>query len=100
MATDVTVAAPEPAPPAARTRRDVIFAWIRRLLVALVLVGAAHQLVVQWPEVSTALRTIPWHALLLSLLSVAGMLWLGPIVWRMVVSDVGSPVRMRDASMI
>lgn len=99
MTTETTVPAPEGVPPV-RSRREAVLTWGRRVLVVLVLVGASYQLVVQWPEVSGALRTLPWYSLVLSFLAVAVALWIGPVVWRMVVSDLGSPVRLRNASMI
>ncbi|MFD1147627.1 lysylphosphatidylglycerol synthase domain-containing protein [Saccharothrix hoggarensis] len=82
----------------ARTRKQVVIAWARRLLVVLVLAGAVYQLTGQWDEVSAALLSLPWQSVALSMVAVFAGLFLGSVVWKIVLSDLGAPVTYADAA--
>lgn len=75
-------------------------AWIRRLLVLAVVAGALYQVSTQWSEVSRTLLALPWYSVVLSSLAAFAGIWLGPLMWRAVLASLGSPIRVRDASMI
>ncbi|GLZ32543.1 membrane protein [Lentzea sp. NBRC 105346] len=94
---DVAPADAEQAPPA-KTRKAVVIAWAKRLLVVAVLAGATWSLVGQWDEVSARLLALPWQSVVLSLVAVFVGIFLGPLVWKIVLSDLGAPVRFVDAS--
>jgi len=98
MTADTTLT--ETAPKTVGNKKAVVITWLRRVLVIAVLAGAAYQLVVQWPDVSRTLASLPWPSVVLSFLAVLAGLGLGPPMWRTVLRDLGTPVRMRDASMI
>ncbi|MEU5690956.1 lysylphosphatidylglycerol synthase domain-containing protein [Actinosynnema sp. NPDC020468] len=83
---------------APRTRKQVIIGWARRLLIVLVLAGAVYQVYSQWDEVSEALLKLPWQSVVLSLLAVFAGLFLGSVVWKIVLSDLGAPVSYPDAA--
>jgi hypothetical protein len=80
------------------SRKATIVAWAKRLLVLLVLAGATYQVVKQWNDVSTTLLSLPWQSVVLSLAAVYVGVWLGPVVWKVVLSDLGAPVRVSEAS--
>jgi uncharacterized membrane protein YbhN (UPF0104 family) len=98
MTADTTLT--ETAPKTSGNKKAVVITWLRRVLVVAVLAGAAYQLVVQWPDVSHTLASLPWPSVVLSFLAVLAGLGMGPPMWRTVLRDLGTPVRMRDASMI
>lgn len=89
---------PVPAEKPARTTKAVVIAWARRLLVVLVLAGAIYSLVSQWDEVSATLLSLPWQSVVLSTLMVVIGVFIGPVVWKIVLSDLGAPVRYIDAA--
>jgi hypothetical protein len=82
----------------ARTRKAVVIAWARRLLVVLVLAAAVYQVASQWDEVSTALLALPWQSVVLSFVTVFVGLVLGAVVWKIVLSDLGAPVGYANAA--
>lgn len=95
------VAAPaeaEQAAPPAKTRKAVIIAWAKRLLIVAVLAAATWSLYSQWDEVYPTLVGLPWQSLVLSMIAVLVGIFLGPLVWKIVLSDLGAPVRFADAS--
>ncbi|MEV4319670.1 lysylphosphatidylglycerol synthase domain-containing protein [Actinocrispum sp. NPDC049592] len=96
MTTDPAV--PEAAPKA--SRRAVIMTWLKRVLLVVVLAVAVYQLVKQWPEVSHTLSQLPWPSVVLSFLAALLGILLGPMAWRVILADLGTPVRRTDASMI
>ncbi|GAA3861307.1 lysylphosphatidylglycerol synthase transmembrane domain-containing protein [Saccharothrix violaceirubra] len=81
-----------------RTRKQTIIAWARRVLVTVVLLGAGYQLYAQWDDVSATLLALPWQSVVLSLGAVFVGLFLGSVVWKIVLSDVGAPVSYADAA--
>lgn len=81
-----------------RTRKAVITAWVRRLLVVLVLAAAVYQLAGQWDEVAEALVSLPWQSVVLSFFAVLVGLFLGAVVWKIVLSDLGAPVSYTSAA--
>jgi hypothetical protein len=95
-APDAQAAAEQPQ----KTRKALIVAWVRRLLVLAVVVYASYQLVDQWKEVSKTLLALPWPILLLSFIAVFIGIFLGPLVWQTMLSDLGAPVKVRDAAKI
>jgi glycosyltransferase 2 family protein len=100
QAAQATEPVPEQPAAAPKTAKSVVIDWARRLMVVLVLVGAGYTLVKQWPEVSHTLLSLPWPVVVLSFVAVFIGIWLGPIVWQVLLSDLGAPVRIRDACKI
>lgn len=98
MTTDQTL--PEAATEGGGGKRAVVMTWLKRVLLVVVLAVAVYQLVKQWPEVSHTLASLPWPAVVLSFLAVLLGILLGPFMWRIVLQDLGTPVRKSDASMI
>jgi glycosyltransferase 2 family protein len=80
------------------SRKATIVAWAKRLLVVLVLAGATYQVVTQWNKMSEKLLSLSWQSLVLSMIAVYVGVWLGPVVWKVVLSDLGAPVRVSEAS--
>ncbi|PRY46042.1 lysylphosphatidylglycerol synthase domain-containing protein [Umezawaea tangerina] len=80
------------------SRKATIIAWAKRLLVLLVLAAATYQVVDQWNAVSKTLLSLSWQSIVLSMLAVYAGVWLGPVVWKVVLSDLGAPVRVSEAS--
>lgn len=94
-ATDVDApptVAPQAAPPR-RTGRKRLISWLRAVLIAAVLAGAGYQLVTQWEQVSGTLLRLPWPSLALSMLAVFAGIGLSALVWQVIVTDLGDPVR-------
>ncbi len=98
-ATLATVDPPATTPTRAVSRAAVI-AWARRLLLLAVVAYVAYQLAQQWHEVSTTLLALPWTRLTLSFAAVCVGVLLGPLVWRAMLADLGSRLRVRDAMRI
>ncbi|WNV91573.1 lysylphosphatidylglycerol synthase domain-containing protein [Umezawaea sp. Da 62-37] len=96
LATTDGTAAEVAAPPS--SRKATIIAWAKRLLVVLVLAAATYQVVDQWNAVSKTLLSLSWQSIVLSMLAVYAGVWLGPVVWKVVLSDLGAPVRVSEAS--
>lgn len=91
----------EPVPGQARhSTRSLIIAWARRVVIVAVIAYVAYQLAREWPDVSRTLAHLPWPQLVLSCAAVAAGVLLGPVMWHAMVSDVGEPVRVRDAGKI
>lgn len=88
----------EPTPTTQRTTRAIIVLWLRRVLVLAVLAAAGYQLVWQWGEVSDTLLPLPWQSVILSFVTAFAGIWLGPLIWHAVLADLGSPIRLQDAS--
>ncbi|KAA2257093.1 flippase-like domain-containing protein [Solihabitans fulvus] len=82
----------------ARTRRATLIAWARRILLLVVLAGATYQVVRQWNDISATLLKLSWQSVTLSMLAVLVGVWLGPVVWKIVLSDLGAPVSVVDSS--
>ena len=97
MSADLTPATPQPP---ARSTRAVVMTWVRRVLVVLVLAGAVYQLVVQWPEVSRTLSALPVPTVVLSFLAVLAATLIQPPMWQIMLGDLDTRIRARDASMI
>ncbi|MFJ8960019.1 lysylphosphatidylglycerol synthase domain-containing protein [Lentzea sp. NPDC102401] len=93
--TDAAQVAPQ-AP--AKTRKAVVIAWAKRVLIVAVLAAAVYSVYSQWDEVYPTLVGLPWQSLALSLVAVFAGIFLGPLVWKIVLSDLGAPVRFLDAS--
>lgn len=91
---------PSPATTTPRTTRALVMTWVRRVLVVVVLAGAVYQLVVQWPEVSKTLASLPVPTVVLSFLAVLAATCLQPLMWRIMLADLDTRIRARDASMI
>jgi glycosyltransferase 2 family protein len=87
-------------PEAKKSLRSVLISWVRRLLVVAVLAGAVWTLVRQWSEVSHTLLSLPALTVVVSFACVFVGVWLGPIVWQVLLSDLGAPVKIRDACKI
>lgn len=82
------------------SRRQLLITWARRVIVLAVIVGAGYQLIHNWDEVSHTLLELPWESVVLSFVFVFIGIWLGPVVWKIMVSDLGSPVSTKQASKI
>jgi hypothetical protein len=81
-------------------KRAVVMTWLKRVLLVAVLAVAGYQLVKQWPEVSHTLSSLPWPSVVLSFLAALIGILLGPLMWRVVLADLGTVVRRTEASMI
>lgn len=92
--------APAARPPAPTSAKAVAVAWARRLVVVAVVGYAGYQLVKQWNEVSATLLALPWGTLVVSFVCVFAGIFLGPLVWQALLSDLGAPVKVRDAARI
>lgn len=77
-----------------------MLAWVRRTLVAVVLAGAVYQLTREWPEVSHTLLSLPVPAVVFSFIAVLAGISITPLMWRTMIADLGTPVRVSDASKI
>jgi hypothetical protein len=97
-ATQDTQATPDTTSP--RTTKAIVVAWTRRLLVLALVAYAGYQLYTQWHEVSATLLALPWPTLAASFLCVFVGMFLGPVVWQTMLSDLGAPVKIRDAAKI
>jgi glycosyltransferase 2 family protein len=105
---DATGAASQPAtadlsPGAGSSRvtwRARLISWGRRLVVLVIVGYAVYQLVGQWHQVSNTLSQLPWPRLVLSSAAVVAGVLLSPLVWQAMLDDLGSHVRVRDASKI
>lgn len=97
MTANTTVQPESGARAEAKRTRSVVVTWLRRILVLAVLAGATYQLIDQRHEASTALFSLPWQSVGLSLLLVFLGIWLGPLMWHAILSDLGAPIRVRDA---
>ena len=96
---DLPAVQPEAAPAApARSRKALLIAWARRVLLVAVLAGASYQVVKQWNEISATLLKLSWQSVTLSMVAVVVGIWLGPVVWKIVLSDLGAPVSVADSS--
>jgi glycosyltransferase 2 family protein len=100
MTVETTTAQELENPAKVKTTRAVVITWLRRALVLAVLAGAGYQLVDQWQEVSKTLLSLPWQSVVLSFALVFVGIWLGPLMWHAILSDLGAPIRVRDASKI
>jgi hypothetical protein len=99
VSADLNPATTTPQPPA-RSTRAIVMAWVRRILVVVVLAGAIYQLVVQWPAVSHTLSELPVPTVVLSFLVVFVAAFLTPPMWQIMLADLGTRVGARDAAMI
>ncbi|HEX7661585.1 MAG TPA: lysylphosphatidylglycerol synthase domain-containing protein [Pseudonocardiaceae bacterium] len=97
---DTPESAAAPAAPQSRGVKSQIIAWARRVVVLAVVVYAAYQLVEQWHEVSKTLLALPPLTLVLSFVALFVGIFLGPVVWQTMLSDLGAPVKMRDAAKV
>lgn len=85
------------APPSLKSQ---IVTWLRRLLLAAVVVGAGYYLVTRWDEVWAAMRQVPWYSAVLSLLAVVAGIMSSTLGWQAIVDDLGKPVGRVRASQI
>lgn len=92
-----TAEAPTPAP---RSARAIAITWGRRVLMVAVVAYVTYQLYSRWHEVSATLLSLPWQTLVLSFLCVFVGMFATPIVLQVMLSDLGAPVKVRDASKI
>jgi hypothetical protein len=86
--------------PAPRTRKALLITWGRRALLLALVVYAGYQLYTQWHEVSKTLLALPWPTLLASFVCVFLGIGLGPLIWKIMLTDLGAPVKVRDAAKI
>ena len=86
--------------PAPRSAKAVLITWARRVVLVALVLYAGYQLYTQWHEVSKTLLALPWQTLLLSFLCVFVGIFLGPLIWQIMLADLGAPVRVRDAAKI
>lgn len=91
--------APAEAPPApVVSKRSVLIAWSRRVLLAAVVAGAGYYLVTRWDEVWATLAQVPWYSAVLSLVAVTAGILSTTFAWQHIVDDLGEPVgRVRGA---
>jgi hypothetical protein len=92
---ELVTADESPVPPEEKAKKSLkahAITWLRRLLVAVVVVGAAYYLITRWDEVIATLKTIPWYSAVLSLVAVTAGVVVGAFSWRVVVNDLGAPV--------
>lgn len=95
-----TAQAEQPRPRASESAKHALLKWGRRVLMLIVIAGASYQLARNWAEVSDTLLQLPWESVVLSFSAVFVGIWLGPMVWRVMVTDLGSPLTVKDASKI
>lgn len=89
-----------PEAPAARTTKAVLITWARRLLLLALVVYAGYQLYTQWNEVSKTLLALPWATLVASFACVFAGIFLSPLIWQIMLADLGARVKVRDAAKI
>jgi hypothetical protein len=78
----------------------MVITWGRRVLVVALVGYVGYQLYSRWHEVSETLLSLPWPTLVLSLACVFLGMLLIPIVLQVLLTDLGTPVRVRDAAKI
>lgn len=88
---EVVVAPAGEAKPA-RSLSSIAMAWLRRLLIVVVVAGATYFLVTRWDEVIGTLGTIPWYSAVLSFVAVTAGVVASAVSWRVVVNDLGAAV--------
>ncbi|WP_222262834.1 lysylphosphatidylglycerol synthase domain-containing protein [Modestobacter marinus] len=82
------------------TWRARLISWGRRLVVLAIVGYATYQVVSQWHQVSHTLSQLPWLRLVLSSAAVTAGVLFSPLVWQAMLDDLGSHVRVREASKI
>jgi glycosyltransferase 2 family protein len=86
--------------PAPRTTKAILITWARRVLLVALVGYAGYQLYTQWHEVSKTLLALPWGTLVASFACVFLGIFLSPLIWQIMLSDLGAPVKIRDAAKI
>jgi uncharacterized membrane protein YbhN (UPF0104 family) len=92
VADDTTTEAVPAPPKPANPRRALILTWLRRLMLVVVIAGAAWTLTKHWDTVWATTKTLPWEWVVLSELAVIVGIVVGTMAWRTVVKDLGPPV--------
>lgn len=78
--------------------KSSLVTWVRRLLLAAVVVGATYYLATRWDEVWATLTTVPWYSAVFSLLAVTAGILSTTAAWQHIVDDLGAPIgRVRGA---
>lgn len=90
----------EAAPPAGRSRRSVLVAVARTVLLLLVLVAAGLTLWRYWDSVSETISAMSWTAVVPSALLVAVGIACGTLSWQVLVDDLGEPIGARRGGQI
>jgi glycosyltransferase 2 family protein len=81
-----------------RTLKSLVIAWLRRLMIVAVVVGAGYYLATRWEEVTATIATIPWYSAVLSMIAVCVGLLMSVFSWRVIVNDLGASVgRLRGS---
>ena len=75
-----------------RTRASMLLNVARILLIVLVVVAAAWQLWVNWPEVAHTIAELQWHRALLSLVAVVIGIMCSTMSWQVLLDDLGKPI--------
>jgi uncharacterized membrane protein YbhN (UPF0104 family) len=84
----------------AGSRKTVIIAWLRRLLMVVVIAGAGWTISKHWSTVAATAKTLPWTTLVLSELAVITGIALGLVGWRWLVDDLGPHVGLFRSAQI
>ncbi|MGH3621325.1 MAG: lysylphosphatidylglycerol synthase transmembrane domain-containing protein [Sciscionella sp.] len=82
------------------TWRSYALAWLRRILLLLVVLGAGYTLVRNWETVARTLGRLPWEETVLSQLAVIVGIGLGTIGWSAVVDGLGPRVGIMRGAQI
>ena len=75
-----------------RTTASRLLSIVRTLLIVLVVVAAAWQLWVNWPEVAHTVAELQWHRTLLSLVAVVIGIMCSTMSWQVLLDDLGKPI--------
>ncbi|MFC0115904.1 lysylphosphatidylglycerol synthase transmembrane domain-containing protein [Kibdelosporangium aridum] len=81
-----------PVAPPAKSTKQIVIAWARRVLVLVVIGFAGWQVAKSWNEVWATLKTLSWSAVLISELFVLAGIFLGAYAWQIMVDDLGKPI--------
>ncbi len=89
-------ASPDEVPPG----KSVLKRVVRFGFLAVALGFGVWAVVSQWEAISAGLARLSWPLLGVSLVAVVGALLAGMLMWRALLADLGSPLRLTDAAKI
>jgi uncharacterized membrane protein YbhN (UPF0104 family) len=92
VGTEVDAAQEAVVPKPVNPRKAFIVTWLRRLLLLVVVAGAAWTISNHWSTVVATAKTLPWSTLVLSELAVIVGIGFGTLTWRRIIEDLGPPV--------